>query len=204
MVTRPTLLGKDFEIKSTEDVDAVLHELGWLDSHAAAVQARLQAAIEKLTAEHTAKLVLKIDDQELTVAERAAALRFALATWCEANLAANLAPGSKSLKLSHGTVGTRALPDCVTCDDKQVLAAVETKVGLKKLIGTWLATKLGAITLAGVIRFKAEVSKTAAKQLWEKGGNARRSLEALGVTVETNREGLVIEPNAPELTAPKA
>lgn len=204
MVTRPTRLGKDFEIKTTEDVDAVLHELGWLDSLEAEVRARLQAAIEKLTAEHTAKLVLTIDDQELTVAHRAASLRSALATWCEANLAEHLKGDAKSLTLSHGTIGTRSLPDCVVCDDKKVIAAVETKVKLKALIVSWLATKLGAITLAGVIRIKTEVNKVEAKKLWDQGGNVQRSLQALGVTVETGRCSLVIEPNAQELTAPMA
>ncbi len=45
MSTRPAMLGSSLDLKTLADVDAALHELGWLQQQTAQVEARTQAAV---------------------------------------------------------------------------------------------------------------------------------------------------------------
>lgn len=205
MIKRPETLGAELKFETLEDVDAALHELGWCQRQIAHSEATTQAVIERLKADNLAKLVIEIEGNRFTVAERTQALDAALATWCGAKLAGHLAEtGGKSLTLAHGVIGTRSLPDKVECDDSKVIAAVKKKSGLTGLIETLLAKACGAITLGKVIKLKPEVSKTAAKAAWDSGARAQSTLKSLGVVVETNRSSWVIEPASVEVAAPAA
>lgn len=201
---RPATLGATLNLESVEHVDAALHELGFIRRQEAIIKGRSQTAIDKLTAANAERLRFEIDGQAVTFSGRAEDLEAAIADWCAKYLPDHLEGESKSLRLTHGTVGSKKLPDCVACEDKKVLAAVEKKAGLKGLIAALLQTALGAITLGGLIRIKTEVDKTAIKRVWDQGGHAQRTLKALGVTVETDRKAWVIEPNDYEVTAPVA
>lgn len=203
MIPRPETLGSELKLTTLADVDAALHELGWCQRLKAEAEARTQAAVDRLTAELQAKLVVEIEEETVFIADRTAALEAALVTWCGAKLAGHLRErGGKSLTLAHGVIGTRSLPDAVVCDEKAVLAAVTKRAGLVGLIATLLETALGAITLGSVIKLKPEVSKTAAKAAWGSGARAQSTLKSLGVVVETNRSSWVIEPSAIEVAAP--
>lgn len=185
MIKRPETLGAELKFETLEDVDAALHELGWCRQQKAEVDARTQAAVDRMTADSQAKLVVEIAGQPVSIADRAKALEAAVVTWCGAKLAGHLAEtGSQSLKLAHGVVGTRSLPDVVECDDKKVIAAITKKTGLTGLIATLLEKVCGAIRLADVIKLKPEVSKTAAKAAWSTGTRAQKTLQALGVEVK--------------------
>lgn len=191
------------KLTTLADVDAALHELGWCRQQTAEVEARTQATVDRLKAEAQQRLEVEIEEEAVFIADRTAALEAALVTWCGAKLAGHLKEaGSQSLKLAHGTIGTRSLPDAVVCDDKAVLAAVKKRGGLVGLIDKLLETALGAITLANVIKLKPEVSKTAAKTAWGKSARHQQTLKSLGVVVETNRSSWVIEPAAIEVAAP--
>lgn len=205
MIKRPETLGAELKFETLEDVDAALHELGWCRQQSAHAEAMTQAIIERLKADNQGRLAVKIDGTETTLAQRAKALEAAIVEWCGAKLASHLAEsGSQSLKLAHGVVGTRSLPDVVECDDKKVIAAITKKTGLTGLIATLLEKVCGAIRLADVIKLKPEVSKTAAKAAWSTGTRAQKTLQALGVEVKANRSCWVIEPAAIETAAPAA
>lgn len=205
MSTRPATLGSSLDLKTLADVDAALHELGWLQQQTAQVKARTQAAVDRLTAEANGRLQVEIDGQPVAFADRSKALEAALVKWCGAKLAKHLEEaGAQSLKLAHGVIGTRSAPDAVVCDEKAVLAAVEKRAGLAGLIAGLMQTVLGAVTLGNVIRLKPEVDKTAAKKAWAASPMRQKTLRSLGLVVETNRSTWVIEPAAIEVAAPAA
>lgn len=205
---RPATLGQSPKLKSLDDVDAALHELGWLAHQTQVIDGKTQTAVAALQQAAAEKLQVEIDGQAVTFADRSQQLREALERWCEASLAQHLPAGASSLTLAHGTVGLRKLAAAVAftegADDKSVLAAVEKRTGLAKLLAGIAETVLGALTLGNVIRLSPAIDKTAVKRAWEASPQRQRTLKSLGLQVETDRQAWVIEPAAVEVAAPAA
>jgi hypothetical protein len=203
--SRPGAFGHKITLSTLDDVNAALHELGWLQQTTAVVEAQTKKAVEHLKLNAASKLSVEIDGKAVKFSDRIKSLHSALAGWCATELAKHLPGEAKSLTLPHGRIGTKSVADAVVYtegeDEKSVLANITQKAGLKTLIAQWLTHALGAITLGVVIRLKPELDKAAIKEAWS-SATMRRTLTSLGITVETNRDELVIEPASVEVSTP--
>ncbi|MBX3448212.1 MAG: host-nuclease inhibitor Gam family protein [Planctomycetaceae bacterium] len=206
MTQRPNALGVDSAITTLDDVNAALHELGWLTQQSAAVDARTKSAIEQLKQTACEKLAVDIGGQRITFADRAAALRTRLEDWCREHLASHLPEGAKTLELSHGRIGTRKAPAAVAFatgeTEKSVMSSIDKRAKLQSLLSKLLLTVLGSLTLGRLIRLKPELDKVSIKKAWAEGKRQQQTLKSVGLSVETERDEFVIEPAAVEVTAP--
>ena len=139
-MARPGALGKDFTVKSIEDCDLVLAEMGWLRAQSDAINARLEQRILEVKTLVGAASVLEIDDLKILISDRFEVLEGALLKWVLKHGDKHLAGKDRSVKLAHGTIGFRQVPLSVTVPkktDSAVVETIDTLLGgvLKKLRG---------------------------------------------------------------------
>ena len=139
-MARPGALGKDFTVKSIEDCDLVLAEMGWLRAQSETINARLEQRIAALKTEAGAASVVEIDDLKILISDRFEVLEGALLKWVLKHGDKHLVGKDRSVKLAHGTIGFRQVPLSVCVpkkSDAAVVESIDTLLGgvLKKLRG---------------------------------------------------------------------
>jgi phage host-nuclease inhibitor protein Gam len=205
MLARPAVLGRDPRLKSLADVDAALHELGWIRARREVLAAEAEAEIAALKERLAERLACEIEGETVSLAERADQLERALAVWAERQLSRHLPAGRKSLDLAHGRIGITETPPAVgfrrRCDAASVLAAVERKFHLTSLLDRVLAATWGPLTAGDIVRLRTELNKPRIKDAWRGGRERQQALQALGLQVESSSQ-YVIEPARVELAAP--
>jgi phage host-nuclease inhibitor protein Gam len=205
MLARPAALGRDPRLKSLAEVDAALHELGWIRARRETLNAEAEAEIAALKQRLAERMSCEIEGETVSLAERAEQLERALAHWAERQLPRQLPAGRKSLELAHGRIGVSETPPAVgfrrRCDAASVLAAVERKFHLAALVDRVLAASWGPLTAGDVVRVKTELNKPRIKDAWRGGRERQQALQALGLDVVSGTQ-FVIEPARVELAAP--
>jgi phage host-nuclease inhibitor protein Gam len=205
--TRPGLLGRKFTLTTQEDVNAALHELGWLKQRAEVVEAETKQGISQLKEQAARELMVEIDGETLSCADRIAELGDAIEACWRRKAKKWLDPGSESKEFAHGKVGFRRAPDVVAFigerDERTVLKTFAEKASIRTLIEKWLSAFLGKLRLGEIIRLKYELDKDAIKQAWQTPAK-RAVFKNLGIMVETDRVNVIIEPSKIEVSAPLA
>jgi hypothetical protein len=205
---RPAVLGRELALKSEADVNAALHELGWLQQQSAAVDADTKQAIEQLKEQAARELTLDVDNEEVTFATRIDSLTTAIERFLQKNSAKLFSGDLQSKELSHGRIGWKRVADAVVFlhgrDEKAALKAITEKTNVARRCAKWLTEAWGKLTFAQFLRLKPELDKTALKEAWQRNPTLRPALRALGLKVETDRREWVIEPASIEVSAPSA
>lgn len=206
MCDRPDALGAHVRLRSLDDVNAALLELGWVEGRIAAIEAETRARIEEVKRHAANQLALEIDGQRITCGERAEQLRAALETWAQRHLRKHLPHSRQSLALAHGTIGLARTPPAVGFDGTDadgVLQRIDARFRFRQRLDEVLATRHGTLTLADVVRLDVDLAKSRIKAAWDSGPERQKALAAFGLNVATGNK-YVIQPTCAELLAPNA
>jgi hypothetical protein len=204
LAARPLALGLSVKCTSLEDVNNILHELGWLDSLEKSIEAETKTKIDKLKELAKERLAFTITDDggtdvPVNVEQRRADLVKKVTAWADRHLEENLPAGARSITLAQGTIGYRLAPMAVAfndgCTEKTVIAAVEKKAGLLVLVSATLNTLVSRLPLSSLVRLKTELNKDGIKALWANAKKpVRNALIAFGLKVTGGEDALYLEP----------
>lgn len=203
MLTRPSALGIDFGLTSTDDVDAALHEMSWITARGESLDNDARVRIEAIKKETDAKHIVEIDGQTITLRDRWNQLFNAVYAWCTPGLKKALPANKKTLALSHGEIKLRQLPAAVAIleggnADRIAFDAV-TKAGIVSAVDRLMKKTIDVpnadqIQLSQIVSVKFELNKNAIKDLWSKRPETRQVLRDLLISVEDGQEQITISP----------
>lgn len=200
MPARPSALGAEFELKTIDDVDAALHEMGWCRLLDSQVDAAMKARIEALKTSLEGQRDLQIGEQQTTLSERAVALEAALIKWGGKQLKKHLPPDSKTLKLPHGEMSFKLQPLAVSLGEgvteKAVVASIDKKTKLLQLAANLLKKiALGAFHLDQLVRVTPSLDKDGIKTAWAENPKSRGTLKGLGIIVTGGEDAVCVAPS---------
>lgn len=208
MLNRPEAIGLEIKLESVEDVDAALHEMGWLNAKQCQVEGDAQAKIEVIKNEAQARMVVEIEGQSLTFKERFDALWGAVHGWCESQLKSVLPLNKRSAKLSHGELKLRALPAAVALIDGKkpadVARGLAREAGILADVDELLAREIDGVPLSKLLAVEFTLAKDAIKAEAEKTPDFAEFLRARSITVETGSEQITIVPAAVQVATQTA
>lgn len=205
MLNRPEAIGLNISLESIEDVDAALHEMGWLAAKQSQIEGDGQAKIEAIKNEAQARMVVEVEGQRLTFKERFDALWGAVHGWCESQLKGVLPLNKRSAKLSHGELKLRALPAAVALIDGKkpadVARGLAREAGILSEIDRLLSeTEIDGVRLSKLLSVEFVLAKDAIKAEAEKTPDFADFLRARSITIETGSEQITIVPALVQVT----
>lgn len=208
MLNRPEAIGLKINLESIEDVDAALHEMGWLNGRKNQVEADHQAKIEAIKQDAQSKMVVEIEGKTLTFDERFEELADAVHEWCAKNLKGHLPPNQKSKKLSHGVLKLRGLPAAVgILEGKKpadVALSLAREAGILAGVDELLAREVDAFPLSKLLVAEFSLAKDAIKAEAAKSPEFAEFLKSRAITIENDRSQITVEPAAVQVSTQTA
>lgn len=205
MVPRPTKLALDISLKTPEDVDAALHEMGWLRSRQQQIEAADQEKIERLKAECQKKLTVEIDGQSVTFADRWNQLWDAVHKWSVKSLKSILPAGKKTAKLSHGEIKLRTMPAAVQplegANVDKIAKELARDAGVLKGLEELLQAPVDGVPVCKLITVKFAIAKDAIKDELDRSPQFAEVLKKRRLAVVSGIEQITVEPAAVQLTS---
>lgn len=187
-MARPDALGLTVTIKSIDDVELCLAELGWLKSQKTRLDAQASQAIEQIKTDSNAKAVVEIEDSQVTIADRIALIEQVLEKWLGKNVSKHLDGEKKSIDLAHGTVGLRQSQLSVTLPkgtDDEVLAKIDgvAKGFCQKIRDTLVRLVKGFGSIHEMVNLKVSVNISGIKKALKEKRTTKENVESLGLVV---------------------
>lgn len=208
MLKRPEAIGLEINLETLEDVDAALHELGWLAGQKSRIEADAQAKIEAIKKDAQSKMVVEIEGKTPTLDERSEKLSDAVHAWCEKNLKGHLPPNQKSKKLSHGVLKLRGLPAAVgILEGKKpadVAMGLAREAGILPDVDKLLAREVERFPLSKLLVVDFSLAKDAIKAEAAKNPKFAEFLAARSIKIENDRSQITVEPAAVQVATQTA
>jgi len=209
-------LGNSPTIKTADEANLALREMGFLRDHAATINAArdqaLRKAAEEINARFDAELVVDVDGEEVLYDDRAKMLHAALETWAEEEYAGvkNGEAKKRSLNLVEGKISWQKARDSVVyaanksantaiaAIDKALEKEDEASVmqqlhGLLDQIEVTLGDE--AVPVAELVKVSLTIERTKLLEAFKAKRVSRDVLRAIGCLFEAGRDYFKAEPN---------
>lgn len=197
---RPSTLGRDVTVKSLDDADAVLHELAWIANQTAALNAAAKQKIDAIKLATAEKAVVTIEEETMTLEDRAAQLEKLLSKWVSSNIEKHLTGKKRSIELAHGKLGLRQQPLVAALaeesSDKTVLDAIDETTGLITAIMATLQRKttIGTARAGDLITVEIKPAFKAMRDAYESKLVTAEALQSIGVALRDAYDEPVLTP----------
>lgn len=187
------------DVKSHDDVDLALQELGFLSALEASINARCKTEVDALQKKYSDELVVDVRGENVGIADRRQKLQEAVASYCKKKRKTVLDGPKKSRDFTHGAVGWKSSSVSYVFDGdntpKGLLERVEKQLGLAAKLVAWLKRQtVFGVRLDRFIELKPAIRITAVKAAVEAGEITPAALKKLGMKVEQGSETFYVKP----------
>jgi phage host-nuclease inhibitor protein Gam len=208
MATRPDALGLEIKITSIDDVDAILHELSWLEQEQAKLNALAKQKIDAVKLEFQNRSVVLISAemdgdaaQTMTINERVSALKKPLEAWIVKHAEKHCKGKKRSFDLPHGTIGLRQQPLTIDVSKHSSVAKVLDAIDAESdsmitTIRSWVVKKLKSLSclVGDLIKIETTLNLKGIKEAYDEKRLSREQIESLGLTIRDAYDDAVIKP----------
>lgn len=186
------------KLKTLDDVDQALHELSYLEHERQRSEIICQQELDAVKQRQADKFVLQIDSELLPISQRQETVSNLVTEWCDKQLQSHLPEGKKSIDLPHGTLGLRALPLKIECDEgvapKNVLEKLDKKTNFWQCLTDLLSKMFSRHLLSDFITIEPKLSFTAILKSYKEHRVDAKALNQLGLVVREPVDQLYIKP----------
>lgn len=184
-------------IRSLQEADSSLRELGELDAREASLKAEFDQFTAAAKQRYIEKLFVVVDREPIAIADRRKDLLKMLEAFADESRGEILEGDAKSRELNHGTIGWRKSAPCLAPATKKGLAG-GNKEQLEKILG-FIAERVEKFKLfaAGTFRFlriKVEFDKTALLKAIQAEEIDRAELRSAGFLLDEGDDQFFAEP----------